>query len=294
MTARLIDGKAIAAKLRGRIAEESAKLKDKHGITPGLAVVLVGDDPASQIYVRNKGIAAKELGFHSVEHRLRSSTGEADLLALVRKLNADPSVHGILVQFPVPQQIRQQAVIEAIDPAKDVDGLHPMNAGLLVANKATLVSCTPVGCMILLRETLGSIAGANAVVVGRSLLVGKPVAQLLLNADCTVTSAHSKTRDLPGVCRGADILVVAIGRPHFVKADWIKAGATVLDVGMNRIDAGNGKTRSVGDVDFEAAKARAGAITPVPGGVGPMTVTCLMRNTLLAAAAQAGIAVASL
>jgi methylenetetrahydrofolate dehydrogenase (NADP+) / methenyltetrahydrofolate cyclohydrolase len=294
MTARLIDGRAIAAKLRGRLAEECARLKDKHGITPGLAVVLVGDDPASQIYVRNKGIAAKELGFHSVEHRLPASTNEADLLALVRKLNADPSVHGILVQFPVPPQIRQQAVIEAIDPGKDVDGLHPMNAGLLVANKATLVSCTPVGCMILLRETLGSIAGANATVVGRSLLVGKPIAQLLLNADCTVTSAHSKTGDLPAVCRGADILVVAIGRPHFVKADWIKPGATVLDVGMNRIDAGNGKTRSVGDVDFEAAKERAGAITPVPGGVGPMTVTCLMRNTVLAAAAQAAITVASL
>jgi methylenetetrahydrofolate dehydrogenase (NADP+)/methenyltetrahydrofolate cyclohydrolase len=290
MTAKLIDGKAIAAALRSRIGAECARLKDKHGITPGLAVVLVGDDPASQIYVRNKGIAAKELGFHSVEHRLPASTSEEELLALVRKLNGDPSVHGILVQFPVPAQIRQQAVIEAIDPGKDVDGLHPMNAGLLVANKATLVSCTPVGCMILLRETLNtSLAGANAVVVGRSLLVGKPIAQLLLNADCTVTSAHSKTRDLPGVCRAADILVVAIGRPHFVKADWIKPGATVLDVGMNRIDVGGGKTRSVGDVDFEAAKERAGAITPVPGGVGPMTVTCLMRNTVLAAAAKAGV-----
>jgi methylenetetrahydrofolate dehydrogenase (NADP+)/methenyltetrahydrofolate cyclohydrolase len=289
MTARLIDGKAIAASLRTRIAAESARLKDKHGITPGLAVVLVGDDPASQVYVRNKGIAAKELGFHSVEHRLPAATSEKDVLGLVRQLNADPSVHGILVQFPVPPQIRQQAVIDAIDPAKDVDGLHPMNAGLLMANRATLVSCTPAGCMILLRDTLGEIAGANAVVVGRSLLVGKPIAQLLLNADCTVTTAHSKTRDLASVCHSADILVVAIGRAQFVKGDWVRPGATVLDVGMNRIDAGNGKTRPVGDVDFAAAKERAGAITPVPGGVGPMTVTCLMRNTVLAAAARAGI-----
>lgn len=292
MTAQIIDGKAIAAAQRGRIAAETARLKDKHGVVPGLAVVLVGDDAASQVYVRNKGIAAKEAGFNSLEFRLPSTTSEAELLERVRALNADPSVHGILVQFPVPPQISQQKVIETIDPAKDVDGLHPLNAGLLAAGRATLVSCTPLGCMILLRETVGAVAGLNAVVVGRSLLVGKPIAQLLLNADCTVTMAHSKTRDLAKVCAGADVLVVAIGRPNFVRGEWVKPGATVLDVGMNRIDAGGGKTKLVGDVAFDEAKLRAGAITPVPGGVGPMTVTCLLQNTLVAAAATVGKTVA--
>ena len=289
MTARIIDGKAYAAGLRGRIGEHVARLQKDHGLTPGLAVVLVGNDPASEVYVRNKGIATKEVGMNSFEFKLPADTSEEDLLAKVRELNADPSVHGILVQFPVPDQISQQKVIDTISPDKDVDGLHPVNAGGLDG----LVSCTPLGCLMLIKDVMADIAGKNAVVIGRSNLVGKPVAQLLLKENCTVTIAHSRTADLAKVAAGADILVAAVGRAQMVKGGWVKPGATVIDVGMNRIPApekGEGKTRLVGDVDFAAAKEVAGAITPVPGGVGPMTIACLLHNTLIAACRQAGIA----
>ena len=289
MTASIIDGKAHAARLRVRLVEETARLKAEHGVVPGLATVLVGEDPASEVYVRNKNKMAEALGFKSVHLHLPADAGEAEVLAQVAALNADKSVHGILVQLPLPKQIREQAVLDALDPAKDVDALTPTNAGLLLSGRAKLVSCTPMGVMILLRETLGDIAGRDVLVIGRSLLFGKPAAQLLLAANATVTMAHSKTRDLPGQTRRADIVVAAIGRPEYVKGDWVKPGATVIDVGINRVDAGDGKTKLVGDVDYDEAAKRASFITPVPGGVGAMTIVCLMRNTLIAAASQANL-----
>ena len=254
-----------------------------------MATVLVGDNPASEVYVRNKNKTAEALGFNSVHRHLPGTASEAEVLAEVRTLGADKSVHGILVQLPLPGQVREAAVLDMLDPAKDVDALTPTNAGLLLSGRAKLVSCTPMGVMILLKETLGAIAGLDALVIGRSLLFGKPAAQLLLAANATVTMAHSKTRDLPQLARRADILVAAIGRPYYVKGDWVKPGATVIDVGINRVEAGEGKTKLVGDVDYEAAAKVARFITPVPGGVGAMTIVCLMRNTLVAAASQAGL-----
>ncbi|MBN9546032.1 MAG: bifunctional methylenetetrahydrofolate dehydrogenase/methenyltetrahydrofolate cyclohydrolase FolD [Alphaproteobacteria bacterium] len=286
MTATIIDGKASAAKLREKIAAETARLKSAHGLQPGLATVLVGNDPASEVYVRNKGKTAEALGFKSVHVALPADTSQETLLAKVRELSADKSVHGILVQLPLPKHLDEAAVLDALDPAKDVDALTPTNAGLLLSGRAHLVSCTPAGVMLLLKEYVGDIAGKDVLVIGRSLLFGKPAAQLLLAANATVTMAHSRTRDLPAVARRADILVAAIGKPELVKADWIKPGATVIDVGINRVDAGGGKTKLVGDVDYNAAKDVAGAITPVPGGVGAMTIVCLMQNTLIAACAQ--------
>jgi methylenetetrahydrofolate dehydrogenase (NADP+) / methenyltetrahydrofolate cyclohydrolase len=294
MSARIIDGKAFAGSLRARVAEEAARLKSAHGIVPGLATVLVGDDPASEVYVRNKGKTAEAIGFNSFHFSLPKDAGEAEVLARVAALNADPAMHGILVQLPLPKQVREAAVLDLLDPRKDVDALTAMNAGLLVSGRADLVSCTPTGMMMLLKEIVGDLAGLDALVIGRSLLFGKPAAQLLLAANATVTMAHSRTRDLPALARRADILVAAIGRPHFVKGDWIKPGATVIDVGINRIDAGEGKTRLVGDVDTEAAAKVAGAITPVPGGVGAMTIVCLMRNTLIAAMLQSGLPIPAL
>jgi methylenetetrahydrofolate dehydrogenase (NADP+) / methenyltetrahydrofolate cyclohydrolase len=285
---KLIDGKTIAAALRDRVGEGVHALKFR----PGLATVLVGDDPASEVYVRSKGRVAAELGMASFDHRLPADTAEAGLLELIARLNADKAVHGILVQLPLPRHIDTARVLLAIDPAKDVDGFHPMNVGRLgsLLSGAPLdfpVPCTPLGVSMLLAETLGAIAGANAVVVGRSNLVGRPVAQLLLRADCTVSIGHSRTRDLPALCRNADILVVAIGRPQFVRGEWIKPGAAVIDVGVNRVPVDQtGKTRLVGDVAFDEALQRAGHLTPVPGGVGPMTVACLMFNTLQAARRQ--------
>jgi len=290
MTAKVIDGKAAAQRLRGKIEAETARLKREHGIVPGLATVLVGSDPASEVYVRNKNRTAKEIGFHSVSHALPAAAGEAEVLSFVKALNADKSVHGILVQMPLPKQVRDEAVLDTLDPAKDVDALTPTNAGLLLSGRAHLISCTPMGVMMLLKEHAGDVAGMDALVIGRSLLFGKPAAQLLLAANATVTMAHSKTRDLPAACRRADILVAAIGRPEFVRGDWVKPGATVMDVGINRVDAGNGKSRLVGDVAYDEAAKVAGAITPVPGGVGAMTIVNLMRNTLLAAALQHGLA----
>jgi methylenetetrahydrofolate dehydrogenase (NADP+)/methenyltetrahydrofolate cyclohydrolase len=286
MTAILIDGKASAAKLREKIATEAARLKTAHGLVPGLATVLVGNDPASEVYVRNKGKTAEALGFKSVHIALPADTSQAALLARVRSLNADKSVHGILVQLPLPKGLDETSVLDTLDPAKDVDALTPTNAGLLMSGRAHLVSCTPAGVMLLLKEYVGDIAGKDVLVIGRSLLFGKPAAQLLLAANATVTMAHSRSRDLPVLARRADILVAAIGRPQMVKADWIKPGAVVIDVGINRVDAGDGKTKLVGDVDYDAAKEVAGAITPVPGGVGAMTIVCLMQNTLIAACAQ--------
>ena len=280
---RLIDGKAFAEKLRARIAGEVAAFETATGVKPGLAVVLVGEDPASAVYVRNKGKQTVEAGMASFEHKLPAETPQDDVLALVRALNADPAVHGILVQLPLPAHIDAQAVLATIDPAKDVDGFHVVNAGRLAVGLDALVPCTPLGCVMLLKDTLGSLAGLEAVVVGRSNIVGKPVAQLLLREDCTVTTAHSRTRDLPGVCRRADILIGAVGRPEMIKGDWIKPGATVIDVGINRITGADGKNRLVGDVAFGEAQGIAGAITPVPGGVGPMTIACLLANTLTAA-----------
>ena len=291
MTAQKIDGKDIAAALRGRIGAAVSNLQNRHGKTPGLAVVLVGEDAASQVYVKNKGIATKEAGMASLEFRLPEDTPEEVLLDKLDALNADPEVNGILVQFPVPAQISQQKVIDTIDPAKDVDGLNPANAGRLVSGLDALTPCTPLGSVILAKETLGDLTGKHAVVIGRSNLVGKPVAQLLLNENCTVTMAHSRTVDLPAVCRQADILVAAVGIPEMVKADWVKPGACVIDVGINRIDApekGEGKTRLVGDVAYEEAAEVAAHITPVPGGVGPMTIACLLRNTLTAFCRQNG------
>ena len=293
--AQIIDGKVTAERLRAEVAEEVAALKAQHGLQPGLAVVLVGEDPASQVYVRSKGEHSKAAGMHSVTHRLPADVSQSDLLTLVRQLNADPAIHGILVQLPLPKGLDEKAVIETIDPAKDVDGLHVVNAGRLAQGLPSLVPCTPLGCMIMLRETLGDLSGKRAVVIGRSVLVGKPVAQLLLAADCTVTIAHSRTQDLAAVCREADILVAAVGRPQMVKADWIKTGATVIDVGINRVPfrdpvkAAEGKTKLVGDVAYKEALAVAGHITPVPGGVGLMTVACLLQNTVTAAKRIAGL-----
>ncbi len=290
MSATIIDGKASAARLRERIGAQAARLKSDHGLVPGLATVLVGNDPASEVYVRNKRKTAEALGFHSIHVELPEGTAEADLIARVKALSADKSVHGILVQLPLPRHIDETRVLDALDPAKDVDALTPVNAGLLLSGRAILKSCTPSGVMLLLQEYVGALAGKEALVIGRSLLFGKPAAQMLLAADATVTMAHSKSRDLPALARRADILVAAIGKPEFVKADWIKPGAVVIDVGINRVPAGDGKTRLVGDVDYEAARQIAGAITPVPGGVGAMTIVCLMQNTLIAACAQAGLA----
>ncbi len=288
MTAEIIDGKAFAAGLRARVADAVAGFRATTGRTPGLAVVLVGADPASEVYVRNKGRQTREAGMESFEHRLPAETTEAELLALVDRLNADPRVHGILVQLPLPPQIGADRVIARIDPAKDVDGFHIANVGLLATGQKALVPCTPLGCLMLLRDRLGNLSGAEAVVVGRSNIVGKPMAQLLLGADCTVTVAHSRTRDLPAVCRRADILIAAVGRPGMIGGDWIRPGATVIDVGINRVER-DGKSRLVGDVDFASASAVAGAITPVPGGVGPMTIACLLANTLTAACRSAGV-----
>ena len=291
----IIDGKAVAAGVREKVAQAVAAIKAKHGVQPALAVVLVGEDAASQVYVRNKGIATKEAGMVSLEFRLPADTTQDALLAKVRELNADPDVNGILVQFPVPPQISQQDVIDTIDPAKDVDGLNPLNAGRLVSGLDALTPCTPLGSVILAKQTLakqgGDLTGKHAVVIGRSNLVGKPVAQLLLKENCTVSMAHSRTADLPAMCRQADILVAAVGIPEMVKGDWVKPGACVIDVGINRIPApekGEGKTRLVGDVDFAAACEVAAHITPVPGGVGPMTIACLLRNTLTAFCRQNG------
>jgi len=285
----MIDGKAFAAGLRARIGEKVAALKAQHGLEPGLAVVLVGEDPASQVYVRSKGRQTAEAGMRSFEHRLPVETPEAELLALIARLNADPAVHGILVQLPLPPQIDAARVIDTIDPAKDVDGFHISNVGLLSTGQKAMVPCTPLGCLLLLRHHLGDLSGREAVVIGRSNIVGKPMAQLLLGDSCTVTVAHSRTRDLPGVVRRAEIVVAAVGRPGMVTGDWIAPGATVIDVGINRIDAGDGKTRLVGDVDFDSAVQVAGAITPVPGGVGPMTIACLLANTLTAACRANGL-----
>jgi methylenetetrahydrofolate dehydrogenase (NADP+)/methenyltetrahydrofolate cyclohydrolase len=288
--AKLIDGRVAADSLRSQVASEVADLKGRFGVTPGLAVVLVGDDPASQVYVRSKGEQSLAAGMHSVTHRLSADTPQDILIGLVRSLNADPAIHGILVQMPLPPGLDEKAVVEAIDPDKDVDGLHVVNAGRLSQGLPALSPCTPVGCMILLRQTLGEdLSGLRAVVVGRSILVGRPVAQLLLQADCTVTIAHSRTRDLAAVCREADILVAAVGRPRMIPGDWIRPGATVIDVGINRVPfddpakAAEGRTKLVGDVDFRSARQVAGAITPVPNGVGPMTVACLLANTVTAA-----------
>ncbi len=282
MTARVIDGKAFAARVRGQVAEHVTRLKAA-GVVPGLAVVLVGEDPASQVYVRSKGKQTVEAGMASFEHKLPAETSEADLLALVAMLNADPMVHGILVQLPLPAHLDSDLVINAIAPAKDVDGFHISNVGLLGTGQKAMVPCTPLGSLMLLRDLHGSLSGMEAVVIGRSNIVGKPMAQLLLADSCTVTIAHSRTKDLPGVVRRADIVVAAVGRPEMVKGDWIKPGATVIDVGINRIDDGKGGTRLVGDVDYASAAEVAGAITPVPGGVGPMTIACLLANTLTAA-----------
>jgi methylenetetrahydrofolate dehydrogenase (NADP+)/methenyltetrahydrofolate cyclohydrolase len=288
-TATIIDGKNFAARLRASIAVQVARLKTVHGLTPGLAVVLAGEDSASQIYVRNKGLQAQEAGMNSFQHRLPATTTPSELLACIADLNQDPAVNGILVQLPLPQQIDPEMVIKAIAVDKDVDGFHPVNAGLLATGGTALVPCTPSGCLMLLKAHAGALAGQRAVVLGRSNIVGKPMAALLLREHCTVTIAHSRTRDLADECRRADILVAAVGAPRMVKGDWIKAGATVIDVGINRIPTPDGKGRLVGDVDFAAAVEVAGAITPVPGGVGPMTIACLLLNTLTATCRQHGI-----
>ncbi|SMX22727.1 bifunctional methylenetetrahydrofolate dehydrogenase/methenyltetrahydrofolate cyclohydrolase FolD [Boseongicola aestuarii] len=295
MTATRIDGKAFAATVREKVAVHVANLKAEHGITPGLAVVLVGEDPASQVYVRSKGKQTQEVGMKSVEHKLDAATSEADLLALIDKLNRDETIHGILVQLPLPKHLNEDLVINAIDPAKDVDGFHISNVGLLGTGQKSMVPCTPLGCLMMLRDHHGSLSGMDAVVIGRSNIVGKPMAQLLLGDSCTVTIAHSRTKDLPDVVRRADIVVAAVGRAEMVPGSWIKPGATVIDVGINRVDAGlkddgSPKTRLVGDVDFASACEIAGAITPVPGGVGPMTIACLLANTLTACCRVNGLA----
>jgi methylenetetrahydrofolate dehydrogenase (NADP+)/methenyltetrahydrofolate cyclohydrolase len=293
--ARIIDGKAFADGLRAKIAAEVAELKVRHGFQPGLAVVLVGEDPASRIYVKSKGEQTEQVGMRSIGHHLPADIPEPELLDLVRRLNADPAVNGILVQFPVPAPLQQSTIVGAIDPDKDVDGLTVVNAGRLASGLPGLVPCTPSGCLMLLKDALGDLRGKSAVVVGRSNLMGKPMAQLLLGSDCTVTIAHSRTADLAGVCRQADILVAAVGRAEMIRGDWIKPGAAVIDVGINRVPsrdpakAAEGKTRVVGDVAFDEAKQVAGWITPVPGGVGPMTIACLLQNTLIAARRQRGI-----
>jgi len=288
--AKIIDGKAFAVKVRERVASEVSTLKENHGVTPGLAVVLVGEDPASQVYVRNKGKQTIEAGMQSFEHKLDANTSEEALLKLIDELNEAPAVHGILVQLPLPDHISESKVIDRIAPAKDVDGFHVINTGkLATGDKTAMVPCTPFGCLLMLKEHLGSLSGLKALVLGRSNIVGKPMAALLLGESCTVTIAHSRTKDLADECRSADILVAAVGRPEMVKGDWIKHGATVIDVGINRVDApekGDGGTKLVGDVEFTSAVHVAGAITPVPGGVGPMTIACLLRNTVVAACNQ--------
>jgi methylenetetrahydrofolate dehydrogenase (NADP+)/methenyltetrahydrofolate cyclohydrolase len=289
MAARIIDGKAIAADVRSKVAAEVKRLTTRHGLTPGLAVVLAGNNPASESYVGSKAKATKEAGMNSFDYRLPDSVSQAELLALVKKLNTDPVVHGILVQLPLPKQVDAQIVLDAIDPVKDVDGFHPVNAGWLASGLPALAPCTPLGCIILAKTVYPSLAGLEAVVIGRSNIVGKPMAQLLLAENATVTITHSKTRDLPTVCRRADLLVAAVGRPAMVRGDWIKPGATVIDVGINRVPGTDGKSRLVGDVAFAEAVSIAGAITPVPGGVGPMTIACLMVNTVRAACAIAGL-----
>ena len=292
MTADIIDGKAFAATVREKVAARVTQLKDENGITPGLAVVLVGEDPASQVYVRSKGKQTVEVGMNSYEHKLDVDTAESDLLELIDKLNNDPAVHGILVQLPLPGHLNEDLVINSIDPAKDVDGFHISNVGLLGTGQKSMVPCTPLGCLMMLRDYHGSLSGMNAVVVGRSNIVGKPMANLLLKDSCTVTIAHSRTKDIESVVRQADIVVAAVGRPEMVTGDWIKPGATVIDVGINRIDApekGEGKTRLVGDAHFASCSAVAGAITPVPGGVGPMTIACLLANTLTACCRANGL-----
>tara|TARA_B100001939_G_scaffold315853_1_gene301388 strand:+ start:23876 stop:24760 length:885 start_codon:yes stop_codon:yes gene_type:complete len=286
VTADIIDGKAFAARLKENVAQQVAHLKEQHNLTPGLAVVIVGEDPASQIYVRNKNKSTREAGMNSFEHRLPAETTQEELLALVDTLNNDPAVHGILVQLPLPGHIEENAVIDAISPAKDVDGFHVINAGLLATGGNAMIPCTPLGCLLMLKDRLGDLSGLEAVVIGRSNIVGKPMAQLLLKENCTVTVAHSRTRDLPQVIGRADIVVAAVGRPEMIQGEWIKEGATVIDVGINRLSSPDGKNRLVGDVEFEGARTRAGAITPVPGGVGPMTIACLLKNTVTAACRQ--------
>lgn len=282
MSANIIDGKAFAARVRQKVASKVADLKETHSITPGLAVVLVGEDPASQVYVRSKGKQTIEVGMNSFEHKLDVDTPEEVLLALIDELNSDPIVHGILVQLPLPNHLDESLVTNHIAPEKDVDGFHIANVGLLGTGQQSMVPCTPLGCLLMLREYHGSLSGKNAVVIGRSNIVGKPMAQLLLNESCTVTIAHSRTEDLADVVRRADIVVAAVGRSEMVPGDWIKPGATVIDVGINRVDAGDAKTKLVGDVDYASCAAVAGAITPVPGGVGPMTIACLLANTVTA------------
>ena len=282
MSANIIDGKAFAASVRQKVASKVADLKETHGITPGLAVVLVGEDPASQVYVRSKGKQTIEVGMNSFEHKLDADTPEEVLLALIDELNSDPIVHGILVQLPLPNHLDESLVTNHIAPEKDVDGFHIANVGLLGTGQQSMVPCTPLGCLLMLRDYHGSLSGKNAVVIGRSNIVGKPMAQLLLNESCTVTIAHSRTKDLADVVRRADIVVAAVGRSEMVPGDWIKPGATVIDVGINRVDAGDAKTKLVGDVDYASCAAVAGAITPVPGGVGPMTIACLLANTVTA------------
>ncbi|MEM6942607.1 MAG: bifunctional methylenetetrahydrofolate dehydrogenase/methenyltetrahydrofolate cyclohydrolase FolD [Pseudomonadota bacterium] len=292
MSAAVIDGKAFAAKVREQVGAHVTRLKADHGITPGLAVVLVGEDPASQVYVRNKGKQTLEAGMSSIEHRLDESTSEADLLAIVQQLNADPAVHGILVQLPLPKHIDAEKVINTIAPGKDVDGFTISNVGLLGTGQKAMVPCTPLGCLMLLRDHLGALSGKSAVVLGRSNIVGKPMFNLLLKDSCTVTVAHSRTQNLPEICRQADILIAAVGRAEMVTGEYVKPGATVIDVGINRIPApekGEGKTRIVGDCDYASCAAVAGAITPVPGGVGPMTIACLLANTLTACCRSNGL-----
>ena len=292
MAATIIDGKEFAGRVRAQVAQHVDRLKSDHDITPGLAVVLVGTDPASDVYVRSKGKMTREVGMKSVEHRLDAATSEAELLNLIETLNAAHDIHGILVQLPLPRHINEDLVINAIDPAKDVDGFHISNVGMLSTGQKAMVPCTPLGCLMMLRDHHGSLSGMNAVVIGRSNIVGKPMAQLLLGDSCTVTIAHSRTKDLADVVRRADIVIAAVGRPEMVPGDWIKPGATVIDVGINRLDAperGAGKTRLVGDVDYESCAAVAGAITPVPGGVGPMTIACLLANTVTACCRANGL-----
>ncbi len=288
---KIIDGKEFAAGLRRSIARQVATLAREHKVKPGLAAVLVGENPASQVYVRSKGKQTVETGMNSFEHKLPAETWQTELLALVDRLNRDPAVNGILVQLPLPKQIDEQAVINAIDPDKDVDGFHVVNVGRLATGGDGLVPCTPLGCLLLLKSRLGTLEGKRAIVVGRSNIVGKPMAQMLIRESCTVTVAHSRTRDLPGECRRADIVVAAVGRPEMIRGDWIAPGAVVIDVGINRVDTPDGKGRLVGDVAYDEAFRHAGAITPVPGGIGPMTIACLLQNTVTAACRQRGIAV---
>ncbi|MBL4906469.1 MAG: bifunctional methylenetetrahydrofolate dehydrogenase/methenyltetrahydrofolate cyclohydrolase FolD [Sneathiella sp.] len=289
MSAEIIDGKAFAQSVRKRVTEQVATLKERYSLTPGLAVVLVGEDPASQVYVKNKNKSTIEAGMKSEEIRLPKTASQSEVLDVVARLNSDPSIHGILVQLPLPAQVDEMAVLDAIDPAKDVDGFHVINTGRQAVGLPAMVPCTPLGCLMMLKDRLGDLSGLNAVVVGRSNIVGKPMASLLLKESCTVTIAHSKTKDLPAVCRRADILVAAVGRPEMIRGDWIKPGATVVDVGINRMEGENGKTRLVGDVCFKEAVDIAQAITPVPGGVGPMTIACLLANTVTAACRIAGV-----